>query len=85
MMLSVILTLIPLAAASFIVVSAPTAHRHLTTAGGVFGLITAFIGWYVTYEGLATPENTFIVPPVLLMPSAVVGTKLKKVSDEEKV
>lgn len=85
MMLFVTLTLLVLAAGSFMIGVNATANEGLTKAGGVFGLLAAFIGWYVTYEGIATPENALVVPPVLLMPTTVVGQRKKKNSDEEKV
>jgi len=37
---------------------------HIGTAGGVFGLITAFNAWYVAAAGLLTPDTSYFVLPV---------------------
>lgn len=40
---------------------------NCTKAGGVFGLITAFLAWYNAFAGLANRENSyFIVNPIRL-------------------
>jgi len=75
MVLLVVLTLIMLCASEFTAVAAPVASVHLKQAGGYFGLITSVIAWFVLYEGLCTPENSYWVPPVLLLPSAVTAVK----------
>lgn len=80
MMFFVTLTLLLLCAAAFMLGVSETAHAGLTKAGGAVGLITSFIGWYIVYEGIATPENALFVPPVYLMPFAIT----KKDGDEEK-
>lgn len=41
-------------------------NKHVTTAGGVFGFITAFIAWYNAWAGMATPQNSYL--PVVVMP-----------------
>lgn len=61
------------AASQFTAVTYPTASQHLLKASGVTGLLTSFIGWYIAYEALATKENSYFVPPVLLMPGAEIG------------
>ncbi|EGG09211.1 uncharacterized protein MELLADRAFT_96456 [Melampsora larici-populina 98AG31] len=37
----------------------------ITKAGGVFGLITAFIAWYVAAANLLTPESSYFTLPVV--------------------
>lgn len=69
----VFLTLIILSTAQFCAVDQPTAALHLTKAGGYVGLITSLLAWFVMYEGLCTTENSYWVPPVLLLPGAVTG------------
>ncbi|VEU19438.1 DEKNAAC100353 [Brettanomyces naardenensis] len=39
-----------------------------TKAGGVFGVITAFIAWYNAYAGVATKENTYVTAKGYLLP-----------------
>ncbi|VVT47269.1 uncharacterized protein SAPINGB_P001627 [Magnusiomyces paraingens] len=82
MMLFVVLTLVILCGANFTMPGNPTRGVNLTKAGGYFGIITSLIGWYVVYEALATKENSLLVPPVLLMPTAVLGRERK---NDEKV
>jgi len=41
-----------------------TAVVALTQAGGVFGVITAFIAWTVGLSGLLTKENSYFVIPL---------------------
>ncbi|KAL8286709.1 hypothetical protein RQP46_004237 [Phenoliferia psychrophenolica] len=53
------ITFLLLAIATFIP-SMPMIH----TAGGAFGLITAFNAWYVAAAGLLTPDTSFFVLPV---------------------
>jgi succinate-acetate transporter protein len=42
-----------------------------TKAGGVFGIITAFIAWYNAFAGLATKDNSWITVKPIYMPGAV--------------
>lgn len=37
-------------------------------AGGVFGLITAFIAWYNAYAGIANPQNSYLVVKAIPLP-----------------
>lgn len=85
MMFMVVLTVALLCGAAFAGYYAASASAALTKAGGIVGLITSFIGWYVTYEGIATKENAYFLPPVLLMPSAVIGppAKASNAGDEQ--
>ncbi|EDO16192.1 hypothetical protein Kpol_1014p10 [Vanderwaltozyma polyspora DSM 70294] len=44
--------------------------RHsVQVAGGVFGVITAFIAWYNAYAGLATRQNSYILAHPFPLPS----------------
>ncbi|CDR45807.1 CYFA0S20e00430g1_1 [Cyberlindnera fabianii] len=47
-----------------------TAKVGVTRAGGVFGVITAFIAWYNAYAGLATRENSYITAKAIPLPGA---------------
>jgi len=40
----------------------------VTKAGGVFGLITAFIAWYNAWAGICDPTNSFMQPHVIHFP-----------------
>lgn len=77
LMFFVVIVLALLAAGQLTAVSHATASANLIKAGGVIGVFTAFIGWYIVYEGLATKESAVYVPPVLLMPSTVLGRPKK--------
>ncbi|KAH8929520.1 putative FUN34-transmembrane protein [Atractiella rhizophila] len=41
-----------------------TENVKVHKAGGAFGIITAFIAWYVGLAGILTPDNSFFVLPV---------------------
>lgn len=58
------LTFLLLACGSF------TGKVGVTKAGGWMGIITAFIGWYNAYAGLATKENSYITIKPIFMPGA---------------
>ncbi|KAK9239425.1 GPR1/FUN34/yaaH family-domain-containing protein [Lipomyces kononenkoae] len=44
------------------------ANVGLTKAGGVFGLLSAFLSWYNAFAGLATKENSLITVKPIPMP-----------------
>ncbi|ODV97680.1 hypothetical protein PACTADRAFT_47551 [Pachysolen tannophilus NRRL Y-2460] len=52
---------------------APSAN--CTKAGGIVGVITAFVAWYNAYAGLATHENAYVT--VKAFPIPVIGGKKK--------
>ena len=54
--------------ARFQLTAAGTPHVGLTKAGGVFGLLAAFLAWYNALAGLLTVENSFVLIPVLHFP-----------------
>ncbi|ODV98527.1 hypothetical protein PACTADRAFT_48270 [Pachysolen tannophilus NRRL Y-2460] len=41
---------------------------NCTRAGGIFGIITAFISWYNAYAGLANPENAYVTVRAIQLP-----------------
>ncbi|OQV06999.1 hypothetical protein CLAIMM_11493 [Cladophialophora immunda] len=43
-------------------------HKGLLHAGGVFGLITAFLAWYNALAGIADTSNSFFIIPVAHFP-----------------
>lgn len=53
------LTFILLAAGEF------TGHVGVTRGGGVMGIITAFIGFYNAFAGVASPTNSYFLPRVI--------------------
>jgi len=56
----------------------------LTRAGGVFGIIAAFIAWYNMLAGIAEPSNSFFAIPVAHFPWSEKGREMKrKRSDDE--
>lgn len=72
MMTSVVTCYICLCTAQFTAKNHAGISSGFTKAGGVAGIIVSAIGWFIMYEGLATPENSYWVPPVFLMPGAAV-------------
>ena len=46
-------------------------------AGGVIGVITAFITWYNAYAGVATRTNSYLVPHPIAMPHSIPFKKHK--------
>lgn len=65
---SLTITFALLAAANF------TGKSSVLTAGGVFCTITAFIGWYCAWAGVATKQNSYFTPLDLTVP--VLGKKV---------
>ncbi|KAK9466036.1 GPR1/FUN34/yaaH family-domain-containing protein [Lipomyces arxii] len=52
----------------FIVSSTDAANVNLTRAGGIFGLLSAFLAFYNAYAGVASPENALFVVKGFPMP-----------------
>lgn len=42
--------------------------EHISRAGGVFGVVTAFLGWYNAFAGVATPVNSYITAKPIPLP-----------------
>lgn len=51
-------------------IGAFTGKVGVTRAGGVLGVIVAFIAWYNAYAGLATKQNSYIVPRAIQLPNS---------------
>ena len=45
-----------------------SAKTSVKKAGGVFGLITAFVAWYNAYAGIANPQNSYLVVKAIPLP-----------------
>lgn len=43
-------------------------NTNFTRAGGVLGVIVAFMAWYNAYAGIATPQNSYITIKPLYLP-----------------
>jgi len=53
-------------------------------AGGVFGILAAFIAWYNALAGIADTSNSFFIIPVAHFPWSDKGReKREKVNNEE--
>lgn len=50
-------------------VGAFTNKTPVTRAGGVLGVVVAFIAWYNAYAGLATKQNSYLVARAIPLPS----------------
>ncbi|CAL9735543.1 accumulation of dyads protein 2 [Monosporozyma servazzii] len=46
-----------------------TSKVGVTRAGGVFGIITAFIAWYNAYAGVSTRQNSYILAKAINLPT----------------
>ncbi|CAI4999606.1 CRE_HP_G0073260.mRNA.1.CDS.1 [Saccharomyces cerevisiae] len=46
-----------------------TGEVGVTRAGGVLGVIVAFIAWYNAYAGIATRQNSYIMVHPFALPS----------------
>lgn len=57
-----------LALSKSLAVSAVSASASLQTAGGVFGLLAAFLAWYNMFAGMASRENFWCDIPVSHLP-----------------
>ncbi|KAM0707635.1 hypothetical protein Q7P35_004281 [Cladosporium inversicolor] len=68
-----------------------TADGHpnvgLTRAGGVFGMIAAFIAWYNMLAGIMEPSNSFFAVPVVHFPWSEKGraNRRKSIGEESMV
>jgi succinate-acetate transporter protein len=55
----------------------------LTRAGGVFGMIAAFIAWYNMLAGIMEPSNSFFAVPVVHFPWSEKGRAQRRKSVDE--
>jgi succinate-acetate transporter protein len=69
---------------SFILVS-PTKGQNVSfqKAGGAFGLVSAFLAWYVGFAGLADSSNSFFTVPVWHFPWSDKGREAKAKKDDD--
>ncbi|KAI1642719.1 GPR1/FUN34/yaaH family-domain-containing protein [Daldinia loculata] len=54
----------------------------LTQAGGGFGLLAAFLGWYNAFAGIADSSNSFFVIPVFHFPWSEKGRQFRATKSE---
>lgn len=52
-----------------------TNDMGVSRAGGVIGIITSVIAFYCAYAGVATPYNSYFVPPVVPLPELKFGRR----------
>ncbi|CAG8960065.1 hypothetical protein HYFRA_00010543 [Hymenoscyphus fraxineus] len=50
----------------------------LTKAGGLFGLLAAFLAWYVAFAGIADASNSFFTVPVWHFPWSERGREMRR-------
>lgn len=62
------LAFLTLALAYYYPSAAGAPQSGLLKAGGVFGLLAAFLAWYNALAGMADPSNSFFIIPVLHFP-----------------
>ncbi|CAK7208067.1 Meiotically up-regulated protein 86 protein [Sporothrix eucalyptigena] len=55
---------------------------NLNKAGGVFGLLAAFLAWYNAFAGIADSSNSFFVVPVFHFPWSEKGYEARKTKSE---
>lgn len=48
--------------------SAGALNKGCVRAGGVFGILAAFLAWYNAFAGIADSSNSFFVVPVVHFP-----------------
>ncbi|KAK3951618.1 GPR1/FUN34/yaaH family-domain-containing protein [Pseudoneurospora amorphoporcata] len=62
----------------------PTASHRLTQAGGVFGMLAAFLAWYNAFAGLADSSNSFFLVPVFHFPWSEEGRETRMAAKSER-
>ncbi|ERF75920.1 hypothetical protein EPUS_01286 [Endocarpon pusillum Z07020] len=58
-------------------------HPQLTIAGGVFGLLAAFLAWYNALAGLADTSNSFFIIPVAHFPWSEKGREKRGLNSDK--
>ncbi|KAI7201680.1 Acetate permease [Hortaea werneckii] len=56
----------------------PAAQESCIVAGGVFGILAAFLAWYNALAGIVDPSNSFFVIPVAHFPWSEKGRERQK-------
>ncbi|KAI0976822.1 gpr fun34 family protein [Xylaria arbuscula] len=64
---------------------AATASIGLQKAGGVFGLLAAFLAWYNAFAGIADTSNSFFIIPVFHFPWSEKGRETRAKTERETV
>jgi len=62
------LAFLMLACAHFITMEGGVPSENLTKAGGVFGLMAAFLAWYCALAGMLDEKNSWFMVPVVHLP-----------------
>ena len=63
----------------------PMPHRDLQLAGGGFGIIAAFLAWWVMFAGVLDKGNSFFLLPTFHFPWSPEGIERRaKSTDVEK-
>ncbi|PGH28090.1 hypothetical protein AJ80_00348 [Polytolypa hystricis UAMH7299] len=60
-------------------------HVPLIKAGGLFGLLAAFLAWYNALAGIADTSNSFFIIPVAHFPWSEMGRATRHKTDRETV
>ncbi|OAA62401.1 gpr fun34 family protein [Niveomyces insectorum RCEF 264] len=71
-----------LACGAFATDNGSSAAEGLNKAGGVFGLLAAFLAWYNAFAGIADSSNSFFVIPVFHFPWSEKGYEARKIKAE---
>ncbi|KAI0396477.1 hypothetical protein F5Y17DRAFT_419240 [Xylariaceae sp. FL0594] len=58
------------------------ASKNLQIAGGVFGLLAAFLAWYNAFAGIADTSNSFFIIPVFHFPWSEKAREARKTERE---
>ena len=58
-------------------------HPGLNKAGGVFGILAAFLAWYNAFAGIADSSNSFFVVPVVHFPWSDKGREMRGKVDND--
>lgn len=58
-------------------------NTGLTRAGGVFGILAAFLAWYNALAGIADTSNSFFIIPVVHLPWSETGKKKRGKIDND--
>ncbi|KAI3324865.1 hypothetical protein HD806DRAFT_57631 [Xylariaceae sp. AK1471] len=61
------------------------AGKGLQKAGGVFGLLAAFLAWYNAFAGIADTSNSFFIIPVFHFPWSEKAREAKNKTERETV
>lgn len=74
-----------LAVSEFAKSNGSSAASGLQKAGGVFGLLAAFLAWYNAFAGIADTSNSFFIIPVFHFPWSEKAREARAKTDRETV